>query len=188
MFVFFAFLAFLTVVVTFVGILSPKRLKLENNLKNRGKILLGGIVTIILLAILSPMQHKKSREELEAERIELEAKVERQKIALKKEQELERAREQKEKKLKEQREKLEKILEKEKYGNFSPLTPQWNGNALTLGLVTDGSRADGYAERLCEVAKEHGYGDDVLSYVILINAGKMVQRGEYIKIGEAFCK
>ena len=188
MFGFFAFLAFLTVVVTFVGILSPKRLKLENNLKNRGKILLGGVITIIILSILTPVQHQKTREELVAERIKLEAEVERQKIALKKEQDQERALEQKEKVLKEKREKLEKILEKEKYGKWSPLTPQWDGSILTLGLVTDGSRADGYAERLCEVAKKHKYGDNVLSYVVLINAGKMVQRGEYVKVGEAFCK
>ena len=178
----------MTVVVTFLGILSPKRLKLESNLKNRGKILLGGFVTIVILSILTPVQHQKTREVLVAERIKLEAEVERQKIALKKEQDQERAREQKEEVLKEKRAELEKILEKEKYGKWSPLTPQWDGSILTLGLVTDGSRADGYTERLCEVAKKHGFGRDVLSYVVLINGGKMAKYGKYERVGEGFCK
>ena len=184
----FGFLALFTMIVIFMGVISPKRLKLESNLKNRGKILIGGAITIMVLASLTPVQHQKTRDELVEERVKLDLEIEKQNIALKKEQSQERAREEKEKELKQKRAKLEKILKKEKYIGWSPLGGEWDGSILTFGLISDGSNADGYGQRLCEVAKKNGFDREVLSYVVLINGGKMAKYGKYEKVGEGFCK
>ena len=58
---------------------------------------------------------------------------------------------------------------------------------LRIGVFDDGSDRSGYAEYVCLVLADNGLKENK-TYVKIIDIAKVVQKGEFVTLGETFCK
>lgn len=55
---------------------------------------------------------------------------------------------------------------------------------LYVGVLDDGSRRDGYAMYLCDVAAEHGVKPDLIK---IVDVAEVVRTGKFVEIGKSYC-
>jgi hypothetical protein len=59
-------------------------------------------------------------------------------------------------------------------------------NVLKVGVFDDGTNRKGYAEYVCLVINENGFKNQ-RTMIQIIDIAKLVQTGEWVKLGETFC-
>jgi hypothetical protein len=55
---------------------------------------------------------------------------------------------------------------------------------LYVGVISDGTRRDGFAEYLCSVASDHGLKPDLIKIIDIV---KVNRTGKFIELGKAYC-
>lgn len=56
-----------------------------------------------------------------------------------------------------------------------------------LGVISDGSRRDGYAEYVCQVLYDYGFKGKKV-WVQVIDIVELIRNSDWVKLGEAHCQ
>lgn len=56
---------------------------------------------------------------------------------------------------------------------------------LYVGVISDGTRRDGYAEYLCSIAGDHGLKPELIKIIDIV---KVNRTGKFVELGKAYCR
>jgi len=195
------FIALAVLIVTILGLIKPSLvplLSLKNSLKNRGYVLLGGFLTILALMVYSASTTPKPKEQLKPRdskpiaskpvtfTAEEQIELEKAKAAMKRQAE------------EEENKKAYDIARRDLFKEYiikerKVLDAYWHSeNQLWLTMRNNGRDRSGFADYVCTKSKTWGKDEKLMfknDFMINVyDADKLLYKGDYVKIGEFFCK